>query len=175
MLEIVNLQKTYGSGPAATEAIGDVSFRVDPGEFVCVVGPSGAGKTTLLKCMSGLLRPSAGHVSLDGRPVSGPPEKMALVFQDYSRSLLPWMSVRRNIVMPLKRKKLSRAERDARTEHAIASVGLTGFGDQIATKALPRFAELRAHVYTQIKRTTAPAERSPADADQPALAAAGPA
>ena len=58
MLEIKSLSKTYGSGDKATRAIGNVSFTVEDGEFVCVVGPSGCGKTTLLKCVAGLLRPT---------------------------------------------------------------------------------------------------------------------
>ena len=67
MLEIKGLGKTYGIGEKATEAIGDVSFTVADGEFVCVVGPSGCGKTTLLKCIAGLLPPSHGEVMLAGR------------------------------------------------------------------------------------------------------------
>ena len=66
LLEIKGLGKTYGTGPTATHAVGNVSFTVDEGEFVCVVGPSGCGKTTLLKCIAGLLRPSAGEVLLRG-------------------------------------------------------------------------------------------------------------
>ena len=58
-------------------------------EFVCIVGPSGCGKTTLLKCMSGLLAPTSGEVRLHDERVDGPPEQMALVFQEYSRSLFP--------------------------------------------------------------------------------------
>src|SRR5215213_8091117 len=102
MLEIRSLGKTYGVGAKATEAIADLSFTVEAGEFVCVVGPSGCGKTTLLKCVAGLLRPSRGEVSLRGRRVTGPPEEMALVFQEYSRSLMPGASVRSNGLLPLR-------------------------------------------------------------------------
>src|SRR3954462_6895494 len=93
MLEITHLSKTYGSGDRATRAVGDVNLTVSEGELLCVVGPSGCGKTTLLKCIGGLLRPTSGEVQLNGRRVTGPPEEMALVFQDYSRSLMPWASV----------------------------------------------------------------------------------
>ena len=111
LLEINGLGKTYGEGESATHAIGDVSFSLDEREFVCVVGPSGCGKTTLLKCMSGLLEPTRGEVLLRGARVDGPPEAMALVFQEYSRSLLPWMSVRGNVVMPLRQRSSRRPRR----------------------------------------------------------------
>jgi NitT/TauT family transport system ATP-binding protein len=125
LLEIKNLGKTYGEGDAAVHAIGDISFGIEEKEFVCVVGPSGCGKTTLLKCMSGLLEPSTGSVELNGKKISGPPEEMALVFQEYSRSLLPWMNVRDNVTLPLRHKKLEKGERDRVVEEAIEAVGLT--------------------------------------------------
>src|ERR687893_827399 len=124
MLQIDHLGKTYGEGDGATEAIGDISFELSEREFVCVVGPSGCGKTTLLKCMSGLLTPTAGRVLLHGEPVTGPPEEMALVFQEYSRSLMPWMSVRNNVTLPLRHKKLDKAERSRLVEEAVDAVGL---------------------------------------------------
>jgi NitT/TauT family transport system ATP-binding protein len=127
MLEIKQLGKTYGEGDDATHAIGEVSFGIGEKEFVCVVGPSGCGKTTLLKVMSGLLEPSTGTVELNGSPVTGPPEEMALVFQEYSRSLLPWMSVRGNVTMPLRHKRLAKEERGRLVEEAVEAVGLTGF------------------------------------------------
>src|SRR4051794_40473093 len=107
MLEIRGLTKTYGTGDRAVRAIGDVGFEVADGELVCVVGPSGCGKTTLLKCIGGLLRPSGGEVLLRGTRVTGPPEEMALVFQEYSRSLMPWASVHDNVLLPLRHKELS--------------------------------------------------------------------
>ena len=82
MLEIKSLEKTYGTGPKATHAVGNVTFRIEEREFVCVVGPSGCGKTTLLKCVGGLLSPSRGEVVLRGKRVTSPPEEMALVFQE---------------------------------------------------------------------------------------------
>ncbi len=127
MLEIKQLGKTYGEGDDATRAIGDLTFGIGEKEFVCVVGPSGCGKTTLLKVMSGLLEPSTGTVELNGSPVTGPPEAMALVFQEYSRSLLPWMSVRGNVTLPLRHKRLAKDERTALVEEAVEAVGLTGF------------------------------------------------
>jgi NitT/TauT family transport system ATP-binding protein len=151
MLQIDHLAKTYGSGEKATEALRDVSFGVDDGEFVCVVGPSGCGKTTLLKCAAGLMRPTHGEVLLRGRRVTAPPEELALVFQEYSRSLLPWASVRNNVLLPLRHKQLARAERARLVEEALESVGLTRFIDhfpwQLSGGMQQRVAIARALAY----------------------------
>src|SRR4029079_9000778 len=125
MLEIKNVGKIYGAGTTATHAIAEVSFDVSEGEFMCVVGPSGCGKTTLLKCISGLLRPTRGEVVLKGERGTAPPEEMALVFQEYGRSLMPWTSVRNNVLLPLRHRKLSRAQRASLVEESLAAVGLT--------------------------------------------------
>src|SRR4051794_19601315 len=127
MLTVSHISKTYGTGEQATQAIADVSFEVGREEFVCIVGPSGCGKTTLLRIMSGLLSASGGSVELEGGAVAAPPERMALVFQDYSRSLFPWMTVAANVEFPLRRKPLSKSERHEAVEHALASVALDGF------------------------------------------------
>ncbi len=147
MLEIRNLSKSYGD----TRAIGDLSFTIDEKEFVCVVGPSGCGKTTLLKCMSGLLPPTSGEVLLHDQPVTRPPEEMALVFQEYSRSLMPWMSVRKNVALPLRHKDLAKTERAALVDEAVEAVGLTGFIDrypwQLSGGMQQRVAIARALAY----------------------------
>jgi len=130
MLRVEHLSKTYGEGEDAVRAIGDIGFEVAEKEFVVIVGPSGCGKTTLLKCLSGLLAPSSGEVALHGRPVDGPPEQMALVFQEYSRSLFPWMSVRQNVGFPLRRKKLPGGEAEKLVTDAVEAVDLTGFLDR---------------------------------------------
>ena len=151
MLEINGLAKTYGTGAKATEAVHDVSFVVEDGEFVCVVGPSGCGKTTLLKCVAGLLRPTRGEVVLRGRRVTSPPEAMAPVFQEYGRSLMPWSSVRNNVLLPLRHKKLSRSERNALVEDSLEAVGLTRFIDhypwQLSGGMQQRVAIARALAY----------------------------
>jgi NitT/TauT family transport system ATP-binding protein len=151
LLEIRNVGKTYGSGPKATHAIDDVSFTVEDREFVCVVGPSGCGKTTLLKCVGGLLRPSKGQVHLRGKRVTSPPEEMALVFQEYGRSLMPWASVRNNVLLPLRHKGLGRKERKALVEEALGAVGLTRFIDhypwQLSGGMQQRVAIARALAY----------------------------
>jgi NitT/TauT family transport system ATP-binding protein len=150
-LEIRRVAKTYGSGAKATHAIADVSFTVEDREFVCVVGPSGCGKTTLLKCVGGLLRPSNGEVLLRGRRVTSPPDEMALVFQEYGRSLMPWASVRNNVLLPLRHKRLTRRERKALVEEALAAVGLTRFIDhypwQLSGGMQQRVAIARALAY----------------------------
>jgi NitT/TauT family transport system ATP-binding protein len=127
VLSVSNLKKIYGAGDDAVEAIGDLTLTVEAGEFVSIVGPSGCGKTTLLRCMAGLLEPTSGTVELRGKRISEPPPEMGVVFQDYSRSLMPWLSVRKNVELPLKYKPLDRARRDALVADALESVGLTGF------------------------------------------------
>lgn len=124
MLEVNHLQKVYSTGETAFEALRDVHFTVSPGEFVCLVGPSGSGKTTLLKCMAGLMKPTSGSVRVSDKAVVGPPEGLALVFQEYGRSLFPWLRVAENIELPLKELKLPAKERKARVAEALAHVGL---------------------------------------------------
>jgi NitT/TauT family transport system ATP-binding protein len=128
VLEIDRVGKTYGTGADAFTAIDEITFSTRPGELLCIVGPSGCGKTTLLRCVSGLMAPTAGAVRLDDRPVTAPPRSMALVFQDYSRSLLPWMRVHDNVVLPLKAARVGRDERERLATDALASVGLAGDG-----------------------------------------------
>ncbi|MGW0144011.1 ABC transporter ATP-binding protein [Streptomyces sp. NPDC003333] len=125
MLDVRGLRKVYEASGRRVEAVRDLTFTVDPGELVCLVGPSGCGKTTLLKCVAGLLAPTGGEVLLEGRRVDGPPPAMAFVFQEYGRSLFPWMRVGENVELPLRQKKdLGRARRRALVRDALESVGL---------------------------------------------------
>jgi NitT/TauT family transport system ATP-binding protein len=125
MLDVRGLKKVYEGSGRRVEAVRDLTFTVGAGELVCLVGPSGCGKTTLLKCVSGLLTPTAGQVLLSGVPVSGPPPGMAFVFQEYGRSLFPWMRVGENVELPLKQKDVTRARRRELVADALESVGLT--------------------------------------------------
>jgi NitT/TauT family transport system ATP-binding protein len=126
LLSVKGLQKVYDSSHGTFEAIADISFEMNSGELVCIVGPSGCGKTTLLKCIAGLLKPTAGSIKLDGEEVTSPPRSMAVVFQEYGRSLYPWLTVRGNIELPLKHQDMTRDERNKIVEDAIEAVGLTG-------------------------------------------------
>nr|WSY50201.1 ABC transporter ATP-binding protein [Streptomyces sp. NBC_00886] len=125
LLDVSGLHKVYEGSGRRVEAVRDLTFTVEAGELVCLVGPSGCGKTTLLKCMGGLLTPTAGEVLLGGKKVSGPPPGMAFVFQEYGRSLFPWMRVGENVELPLKQKNLSKAHRRELVADALESVGLT--------------------------------------------------
>ncbi|WP_240423736.1 ABC transporter ATP-binding protein [Microbacterium halotolerans] len=130
MLSVRGLNKVYGTGPGAVEAIGRLDFEVKRGELVCIVGPSGAGKTTFLRCISGLLAPSSGEVELEGSAVSEPPEGMAVVLQDYSRSLYPWLSVADNVELPLKAKGIAKGRRRELVAQSLDAVGLARAGRQ---------------------------------------------
>lgn len=128
LLEVHGIAKSYGTGDTARQVLGGIRFDVHDREFVTVVGPSGAGKTTLLRCLAGLLAPDSGEVRLGGTPVHAPPEGLALVFQDYSRSLLPWMSVSENVQLPLRGRGTSAAQRTAAAREALDAVGLADAG-----------------------------------------------
>jgi NitT/TauT family transport system ATP-binding protein len=134
MLEITDLTHWYGEPRADHLALDRVSLRVGDGELVSIVGPSGCGKSTLLRCVAGLITPASGAVILDGAPVDRVPGGLAVVFQEYSRSLLPWLNVQENVGLPLRRKSGRRAGRTARAERrevaarALETVGLAGAG-----------------------------------------------
>jgi ABC-type nitrate/sulfonate/bicarbonate transport system ATPase subunit len=148
VVRVASLGKRYV--PDGPPALCDVSFDVHEGEFLTVVGPSGCGKTTLLRVLSGLTRPSEGAVLLDGRPVLGPPPEVALVFQDYNRSLFPWLTVIRNVMFPLRRTRVSRGARIARAEAVLHELGLRGvarkYPSQLSGGMAQRVAIARALV-----------------------------
>jgi NitT/TauT family transport system ATP-binding protein len=126
LLAVDRVGHTYGTGARAHRAISGLSFDVHPGEFVSIVGPSGAGKTTLLRILAGLLQPAEGTVRLKGAIVDSVPPGMAMVFQDYSRSLLPWLTVQKNVHFPLRGDGRSAEERRAVVQENIDRVGLSG-------------------------------------------------
>jgi NitT/TauT family transport system ATP-binding protein len=128
MLSISHLRKVYDGAGRTVEAIRDVTFSLNEGELVCIVGPSGAGKTTLLRCIAGLLAPTSGEVLLAGKEVKEPSPGMAVVFQEYGRSLFPWMRVWQNVELPLKEKGKSADERRRLVEESLEAVGLQDTG-----------------------------------------------
>lgn len=108
ILETTNLKKIYGSGDAAVRALDDISFSVDKGEFVAIVGTSGSGKSTLLHMLGGLDCPTSGSVTVDGQKLFSLKKddltvfrrrKIGFVFQNYN--LVPVLNVYENIVLPI--------------------------------------------------------------------------
>jgi NitT/TauT family transport system ATP-binding protein len=151
LLEVSGLHKVYAGQKRSVEALRDLTFSVGAGELVCLVGPSGCGKTTLLRCISGLLDASAGEVELEGARVTSPPRGMAVVFQEYGRSLFPWLTVWRNVELPLTEKKVPRAERKRLVADALEAVGLADSHDahpwQLSGGMQQRVAIARAVAY----------------------------
>lgn len=132
MLEVRSLTKSFrGRGGAADRVvIEDLSFSILTGELLCLIGPSGCGKTTLLRCLCGLAAPTSGEVFFRGEVLRRPRPEVALVFQDYSRALLPWLSVRGNVEFPLRTKIRDKRARRRAVEEAVAAVGLSHALDQ---------------------------------------------
>lgn len=147
-----DLHHTYGIGTSEEHrALGGITFAIDKGEFVAIVGPSGCGKTTLLRCLSGLMAPTSGEVTLAGERVTSVPEDLTLVFQDYRRSLYPWLRVGANVEFPLKNSGIDKAERTERVRQALDDVGLTGhagkYPGQLSGGMQQRVAIARALAY----------------------------
>jgi NitT/TauT family transport system ATP-binding protein len=101
----------------------DMNLTVPEGEILGIVGRSGTGKTTLLRVLGGLLRPTSGSASVDGVEITGPPEQVVTVFQDYAAALLPWRSLERNVGLPLEG-RMGKSERQDRVREALSMVGL---------------------------------------------------
>lgn len=122
MLQLTAVGQHYGDH----RVLHDITLTVPAGQLLCVVGPSGCGKSTLLRTIAGLLPAREGTVTIDGAPVTGVPDSLAVVFQDYGRSLFPWLTVRDNVALPLRRRGLARAERRAEADRILDRVGLSG-------------------------------------------------
>jgi NitT/TauT family transport system ATP-binding protein len=151
MLTVTGLHKVYDGHGRRVEAVGDLTFTVPAGRFVCIVGPSGCGKTTLLRCIAGLLPPTAGQVTVGGKPVAGPPDGLAVVFQEYGRSLFPWLRVADNVELPLRAAGLPRSRRRELVNEALDAVGLadahTAYPWQLSGGMQQRVAIARAIAY----------------------------
>ncbi|WP_439596358.1 ABC transporter ATP-binding protein [Falsiroseomonas sp.] len=129
LLELDAVSKEFPTrgGPPA-RVMDRVSLDVRAGEFMAVLGPSGCGKSTLLQMAAGLLPVTSGTVRLAGRPVTAPPPEAVYVFQQYSRSLLPWRTVRDNVAFATEH-RIGRKRARAAAEEPLAQVGLAGFGN----------------------------------------------
>ncbi|QTE31441.1 ABC transporter ATP-binding protein [Pengzhenrongella sicca] len=137
MVVVERVAKTYGTGAAAVHAVQDVSFTIQPGELVALVGRSGSGKTTLLNMIGGLDRPDSGAVTVDGHAVSTLSEKglvalrrdvVSFVFQTFG--LVPVLSATENVGIPLRLRALPTPAREARVALLLELVGLTAHARQ---------------------------------------------
>lgn len=165
MIEIKDITKTYQSGPSTgsgqaieTRALKGVSFGINKGEFVAIMGPSGSGKSTLMHILGVLDTPTSGQYSLDGQNVSEltdeeqadiRKDKIGFVFQSFN--LLPRATVLRNVVLPLIYTGMARTERDEKAKKALASAGLTQehwfhLSNQLSGGQMQRVAIARALV-----------------------------
>ena len=125
-IAINGVSMEYKTPKGNTHVLDNVSYEVQDGHFVSIVGPSGVGKTTLLRLLTGLTRPTGGEILVRGKKITSSPDDLAVVLQDYTRSLMPWLSVEKNIALPLKNQNLSKAERKERITASLAEVGLEG-------------------------------------------------
>jgi len=116
----------YETPSGIKHVLENITFDLHEGEFASIVGPSGVGKTTLLRLLTGLMSPTAGKIEFRGEKVVSPPEGLAVVLQDYTRSLMPWLTVENNISLPLKRMGLSKSEIGEIIDSVLKEVGLEG-------------------------------------------------
>ena len=137
LLTVQGVHRTFGSGPAAVHALRDISFEVEPGTMVALVGRSGSGKTTLLNVIGGLDRPDRGEVTVDGVDVTGLDEdglsqlrreRVSYVFQNFG--LIPVLSAAENVGVPLRLARAEPKERERRVELLLELVGLADHAAQ---------------------------------------------
>ena len=137
LVEVESLNRSYASSAGEVHALRDVSFSVESGQLVALVGRSGSGKTTLLNCIGGLDQPTSGTVTINGSVVTRMNEdertrlrrdELAFVFQTFG--LVPMLSARENVGLPLRLKKVPSAEREQRVAHLLDLVGLANHAEQ---------------------------------------------
>jgi NitT/TauT family transport system ATP-binding protein len=124
ILSVENLTKAYSK---AAPVLDGISFRQEASQFLAIVGPSGCGKSTMLRCIAALMQPSTGAVLHNGHHFQNPPPWLSIVFQDYSRSLFPWLTVRQNIAFGLR--IAAKDERRQRVQVALNAVQLEHAAD----------------------------------------------
>ena len=130
MLEVHHIFKSYGG----KSILNDISFQVNTGETVCLLGASGSGKSTLLRIIAGLESPDSGFVSFDGQDLTATPAHLrdfGLVFQDYA--LFPHLNVRDNVAFGLRMRRLPRDQIGERVANSLEMVNLGGFGERQVT------------------------------------------
>lgn len=127
-ISIRNVSMEFPTPDGVKHVLDDISYDVQKHHYVSIVGPSGVGKTTLLRLLTGLMKPTSGAILVGDQPISGPPKGLAVVLQDYTRSLMPWMTIEKNIALTLRSQGLSKAERIERIESSLEEVGLAGTG-----------------------------------------------
>jgi NitT/TauT family transport system ATP-binding protein len=126
-IELVSASKSFTAHGKQIAALQPVSLSIADEEFVALVGPSGCGKSTVLNMVAGLLAPSSGHITYDGRRIDGTNRSVGYMTQ--KDTLLPWRTVADNIgvALELRARGVPRSEREARVTQMIALVGLGGF------------------------------------------------
>jgi putative ABC transport system ATP-binding protein len=136
-----NLKKTYGSGEAIVTAVSDMSFQIESGEFIGVMGESGAGKSTLLSIMGAMNAPTSGQFVVDDIDVySLTQEKQAdfrreflgFIFQSFH--LVPYLTVFENVMLPLTIVKAGRKQKRSMVENALSQVGLLDKADRLPSQ-----------------------------------------
>jgi NitT/TauT family transport system ATP-binding protein len=129
-IAVEGLTKRYVSAGRSSSVFEDLRFSLQEGEFLTIVGPSGCGKSTLLRIVAGLLPASAGRVRFRGRLMTAPVPEMIYVFQQYEKSIFPWLTVRENVGFGLrKRPDLDTKSRMERVQRFIERVQLAGYED----------------------------------------------
>jgi NitT/TauT family transport system ATP-binding protein len=124
-IDVSHVSISLGEAAEAFEAVSNIDFAIEPGQFVCILGPSGCGKSTLLGALAGHLPVTHGHFTVDGRPVSGPSPDRGIVFQQHT--LFPWKNVRDNVAFGPKMRGIGKAERYRAADQFLKLVGLSGF------------------------------------------------
>ena len=156
MIECKNLTKIYRNGDMETIALNNVSFRIEKGEFVSIIGPSGSGKSTLMHILGALDTPTSGGYSLDGKEVSRLNDdelsdlrkhKIGFVFQSFN--LLPRTTVLRNVMLPLLYSDLTKEEREKRARECLKYAGMEenkfkNLSNQLSGGQMQRVAIARA-------------------------------
>ena len=129
-IRIKNISKSFGSGQSKRNILNSIDFSIAKGSFVSILGASGCGKSTLLQIVAGLQQADGGQILLGNKVVEAPPFEMLYLFQQYTKSIFPWLTVRDNISFGMGRRgKWSRQEIADRCERMISLVGLEGYGD----------------------------------------------